>query len=268
VPYGYDADPITKQLVPNEAEARRVRLLFQRAARGELPTAIASAINFQHWPTKVYHSKRSGKVTGGGLWTARQVLIVLRNPVYMGRFADGDGSRPGCHEAIVAADVFDAVQMILASRRTSDPKPRTQSGFPFRQKLVCPRCGRFLLTYMITAKKWKQGSLAYCYYRCRSTAGGRARCKGIQYSVHEIDTAVEQVMSSPDAWHLILGQTASDEDIKTAMIIWEGLAWPYKARFFERYIDRITFPRDLSEISITFNPAVNSVFSEHWQGLT
>ena len=29
--YGYDADPVDKQLVPNRSEARRVRAIFKRA---------------------------------------------------------------------------------------------------------------------------------------------------------------------------------------------------------------------------------------------
>lgn len=84
VPYGYDSDAATKQLVPNAAEARRVRAVFGRAADGQLPKQIAFACNKQGWSTKVYHAKRSGKVTGGGRWTTRQILTVLRNPVYIG----------------------------------------------------------------------------------------------------------------------------------------------------------------------------------------
>ena len=101
VPYGYDADPVTRQLVPNRADARRVRAIFRRAARGELPSRIAEDINRLGWPTKVYRSKRSGKYSGGGKWTARQVLAPLRNPVPVGRSAHGPRARPGAasHDA-------------------------------------------------------------------------------------------------------------------------------------------------------------------------
>lgn len=107
VPYGYDADPRTKQLVPNPVEAPRIAEIFRRAAEGELPRQIAIAINDLGWPTKVYHSQRSGKTTGGGQWTARQIIDTLRNPVHIGRFNDGDDSRDGCHEAIVDQATFD-----------------------------------------------------------------------------------------------------------------------------------------------------------------
>ena len=40
VPYGYDADPATRQLIPNQSEARRVRAIFKRAANGQTPSEI------------------------------------------------------------------------------------------------------------------------------------------------------------------------------------------------------------------------------------
>jgi len=66
VPFGYDTDPETRQLVPNPIEAPQVVAIFERAARGELPKQIADDINDLGWRTKVYHSKRSGKTTGCG----------------------------------------------------------------------------------------------------------------------------------------------------------------------------------------------------------
>ena len=52
VPYGYDAHPVTKQLEPNSKEARRVRLIFRRAAEGQTPKEIAQRVNHLGWRTK------------------------------------------------------------------------------------------------------------------------------------------------------------------------------------------------------------------------
>ncbi len=82
VPYGYDADPTNKQLVPNPTEAPRVADIFRRAAEGQLPKQIAADLNDLGWPTKVYHSQRSGKTTGGGKWTARQISDTFHIPDY------------------------------------------------------------------------------------------------------------------------------------------------------------------------------------------
>jgi hypothetical protein len=34
------------------------------------------------------------------------------------------------------------------------------------------------------------GPVIRCYYRCRSTAGGREDCKGVMLSAHEVETTV------------------------------------------------------------------------------
>ena len=72
VPFGYDADPVTKQLVVNPEEGRRVRAMFEMAAEGLLPSGIAEAANQKGWRTKTREAKRTGKMSGGNPWTARQ----------------------------------------------------------------------------------------------------------------------------------------------------------------------------------------------------
>ena len=260
-PYGYDADPVTKQLVPNAPEARRVRSIFKHVAAGRLPKQIAFVCNKQGWTTKVRVAKRSGKTVGGGRWTARQVLAVLTNPVYVGQFATDDEPRPGCHEPIIARELFDHVQGILAGRRTTDRRERTRQGFPLRQKIVCPRCGRMLTTYTITKKTGPRSGLVYRYYSCRSNAGGRARCKGIQYSAHNLEAAARDMLSRPDVWREILGQDAPIKDARSAARTWGSLLWPWQMDFLRRYVQRIELRRKKSEMAIAFDPAVREAFS-------
>lgn len=73
VPYGYDGDPRTKQLVVNPKEALAVRLMFGAASEGKLPLVIPKEANARGWLTKA-----------GGLWIARRVIATLRNPVHLG----------------------------------------------------------------------------------------------------------------------------------------------------------------------------------------
>lgn len=67
VPYGYEADPVTKQLVAVRQEATRIRKMFQWAAEGKLPTEIAKTANSRCWRTK-QRTSRNGQITGGGKW--------------------------------------------------------------------------------------------------------------------------------------------------------------------------------------------------------
>ncbi len=108
--YGYDVDPRTRQLIVNPVEAGHVRIFFTMAAGGTPPTEIAAIANQRGWKTKTTTAWRSGRKTGGGPWTPRQVLDLLGNPVYVGAFAAGAETRPGIHEAIITAKDFAAAE--------------------------------------------------------------------------------------------------------------------------------------------------------------
>lgn len=84
VPFGYDADRRTKQLMPNEEESAVVKWMFAEAAAGRKPADIAVAANGLGYRTKVSIALRTGNKRGGNLWTARQVVATLRNPVHIG----------------------------------------------------------------------------------------------------------------------------------------------------------------------------------------
>lgn len=254
VPYGYDADPVTRQLVPNAVEARRVRAIFARAARGQRPSRIAEEINALGWTTKAYTSRRSGQTSRGGPWTARQVLKTLRNPVYIGRFADGDTTRPGCHEGIVNPETFDAVQQMLDARRTTDRRQRTRRSALFRRKVVCPRCGRFLSTYQVNLTLGKGYGQVYNYYRCRSTAGGRPPCKGVQFGAYEVYAIVRDIMGDPDTWRTLLGTDATDAQVRAALKAWRVVPPALQYDFLRKCIARIELVETDGTASITFTP--------------
>ncbi len=264
VPYGYDADPTTKQLVPDPTEALRVAEIFRRAADGQVARQVADDINDLGWPTKVYHSKRSDKTTGGGKWTARQINDMLRNPVYVGRFADGDDTRDGCHDAIVDEATFDAVQEQLDSRRTTNRKKRTRHDqLCFRQKVVCPQCGRFLTTYQTTKKTSDTSGIKKFFYACRSTAGGQPRCKGISYPAWDMEQAVRQMFDDPEMWLDLLGPEATDRIAEKMAETWRILPWTWQREWLKDSVTRIEIDEDDSTLSITFSrEAVKSVF-EH-----
>ncbi len=270
VPYGYDADPATKQLTPNRTEAPRAAAIFERAARGELPNQIAKDINDLGWPTKVYHSRRSGKTTGGGKWTARQIVDTLRNPVYVGRFADGTDTRDGCHEPIVDQATFDAVQRQLDSRRTTaDDRPKRvrHDHLAFRQTIACPRCGRFLTTYQITKRNTDRAGTTRFFYSCRSTAGGRPRCKGIHYPAWEFEQGVADIFTEPTTWRDLLGAAATDELLEQVMETWAAMPWLWKRDWLKGAVKRIEIDEADESIRITFSPDAARPFLQEYQAL-
>jgi len=182
VPFGYTADPESKQLVQVEREASVLREMFELVAAGVLPSEVASVAEEKGWRTRT-----------GRPWTARQVLDTVANPVYSGRFRTPDGTRPGAHEAIVHQDTFDQCARIIAGRRTRGPGPRSRRKWsPIEGKVRCTRCGRLMGIHTV-----RNGCVLYCYFRCRSTAGGQRPCTGTQVPVAQIETQVRSIFLAP-----------------------------------------------------------------------
>lgn len=255
VPYGYAADPATKQLVENRSEARRVRAIFRRAADGQPPSEIAQRIDHLGWRTKQWTSRRTGKITGGGRWTARQIICLLRNPVYLGQFSEGEAIRPGGHEAIVTPELCDAARKQLDSRRSTDASPRHTQDFPLRGKIICPKCKRPLSSYVITKTLGPQAKRVLCYYRCRSTAGGRPPCKGVSYPVWEMEDFVRRQLEDQKTWDEL---ALADARIaaKPMAALWQSLDLPSQMRILAQVVDRIEFGRKNTELRITFNDSI------------
>ena len=267
VPYGYDADPATKQLTPNPTEAPRVVEIFRRAGKGELPKEIANDINALGWPTKLYHAKRSCKTSGGGKWTARQIIDTLRNPVYLGRFAEGNSTRDGCHEPIVNQAMFDAAQRQLESRRTTARRERAHHDhLAFRQKVVCPRCSRFLTTYQSMRKLSDRSNVSNFFYACRSTAGGQPRCKGVSYPAWDIEQAVRELFDTPGTWRDLLGPDAPDGAADQIAQTWRSLPWPWQRDWLKNAVTRIELHETKGTMSITFAPDAAQSFLDQIAG--
>ena len=260
VPYGYDADPATKQLVRNRSEALRVRAIFRRAADGQTPSEIAKRIDHLGWRTKQWTSRRTGKIMGGGRWTARQIISLLRNPVYLGQFAEGQATRPGCHEAIVTPELCDAARKQLDSRRSADAPKRHTHEFPLRGKIICPKCKRPLSSYMITKTLGPQAKRVLCYYRCRSTAGGRPPCKESSYPAWEVEDFVRRQLEDPKTWDEL---ALADARIaaKPMATLWQSLDLPSQMRILPKVVERIEFGRKNTELRITFNHRIRNAIT-------
>ena len=136
VPFGYEADSRTKQFFPSSSEAAVVKWMFDQAAAGKTPAEIADAANANGWRTKQHTARRTGTRHGGNLWTARQVIATLRNPVYLGLFRDKDDFRIGHHEPIVTHEMFASVAAHLEARRTRTPGKRYQIDWPLKGRIT------------------------------------------------------------------------------------------------------------------------------------
>lgn len=187
VPFGYQADPMTKKLIPDPKESTVVRDFFELASKGARPSDLASLANLNNW------KDQNGET---GNWTARRILKLLKNPTYVGAIRNEDSTLPGEHQAIVDVAVFDTVQRELIARRTRQAIRGERKDSPERPRanllgtLVCGRCDRPMSTSVS-----HRGFSRYVYYRCRSESGGRPPCPGVNIGIYELERFVGSVLS-------------------------------------------------------------------------
>jgi site-specific DNA recombinase len=114
VPLGYDVQD--RKLVINEAEAATVRHIFQRYLElGSIVTTLTS-LDQESIKTKITQSA-NGAPRGGIAWGRGSLAHFLCNRVYIGATRHKDQHFPGEHAAIVAPDLWNAVEAQLKRNR-------------------------------------------------------------------------------------------------------------------------------------------------------
>jgi len=134
VPFGYTADHLTRQLVVMPERAQVVKRMFEMAAAGAPPSAIAM------WINSLGHDDLC-VLDGRNPWSAKGVLRALGNRVYLGRM----GAVDDAHDAIVDDELFAKARTAVEARRTRHPGRRAKDAddaFLLRQLLRCVHCNR------------------------------------------------------------------------------------------------------------------------------
>lgn len=105
-----------KKLVVNDTEAETVRTIFQTYLE------LSSVHALEHWLVEQgIRSKlrmaRSGKTGSGRPFSRGALFHLLRNRLYLGMIVHKGDVHPGQHQAIIAPELFDAVQQSLDDQR-------------------------------------------------------------------------------------------------------------------------------------------------------
>jgi len=159
-----------------------VRQLFELVADGIPPSEAARLATEKGWRT------RSGR-----LWTARQVLDTVTNPVYSGRFRAGKETRAGVHAPIIDADLFQRRAEAITARRTHSWGRRMRHTAPvLAQKVRCAKCHQ-----LMGSRVTRDGVRGYAYFRCRKAVDGRGPCTGTQIRAYDIEETVRFALMNP-----------------------------------------------------------------------
>lgn len=114
VPLGYDV--VNRRLIVNTAEAKTVRLIFERYIALRSVTLLEPDLK-QHSVVSKRAVGKSGVTRGGEAFARGALYNLLQNVTYIGHVAHRGQTYPGQHGAIIEQALFEQAQAILAENR-------------------------------------------------------------------------------------------------------------------------------------------------------
>src|SRR5687768_5105889 len=166
VPLGYE--PRSRSLVVNEAEAQTVRTLFSLYLQLGNVRRVKEEADRLNLRSK-QHCNGNGRSYGGVSFSRGAIYKILSNPIYVGEIVHRGERHPGSHPAIIAREIWDAVQNQLA---TNAARHKRQAGTPSSSLLaglIFDQGGEPL-----TPTHASKGGRRYRYYVSRSLVDGSA----------------------------------------------------------------------------------------------
>jgi DNA invertase Pin-like site-specific DNA recombinase len=172
-PHGYDVKD--RKLIVNEAEAKIVRMIFERFARVGSATLLAKALAEEGVRTK-----------RGTLFDKSSLYKLIGNRVYIGQAVHKGVAHPGEHEAIVSQMLWDRAHAAMAeSPRKRAAKARAQTPALLKGLLFGPTGAAMSPTHT------RKGGRLYRYYVSQSVLKrGTNACPVARVPAGEIEAAV------------------------------------------------------------------------------
>jgi site-specific DNA recombinase len=247
VPLGYELND--RKLLVNEAEARTVRMIFERF------TKIGSA-------TELVKRLRAENVRGkqGKLIDKGYIYKLLNNRIYIGQAVHKGTAYPGKHQAIISPALWDKVHSILADsprRRAAQTRAQTPA---LLKGLIFGPTGRAM-----TPAHTRRGGKLYRYYVSMDALKGIAdACPVRRIPAAEIESAViDQVrglLRSPEiivrTWRVARQSLdgLSEADVREALErldpLWDELFPAEQARIVQLLIERVDIGTEGADIRL------------------
>lgn len=149
IPYGYKVE--NQKLVPDEAEARIVKRVFEEYADGVPMRKIIDDLS------KDGYKNRKNKD-----FTINSFYNMIRSRKYIGEYELNGESYPDIYPPLVERELFDEVQQRIVVNRTYKNPSTVEVRYQLQGKVFCGMCG----TPMIgECGRGKSGNV-YHYYTC------------------------------------------------------------------------------------------------------
>lgn len=190
-PLGYDYNPKTKKLEPNE-QAFIIRLVFDLYIEGKSTTSIAVDLN-----------QRGYRTRKGVLFNSRSTHIILTNEKYIGTqiygkrewYKDSNGRKmskeapqedwiiyENAHEPLITKEQFMQVQKLLKSNLLVPVGARKRT-FSLSNVLKCGKCGRFMVFHHVKGKEYLKPCANMDYATGQKCGNGAIPIKDIEKNI-------------------------------------------------------------------------------------
>ncbi len=172
VPYGYELDPVIKDLKVHPKESKAVRLMFESIAAGMTLARTAEFLHEKGHVTKSRIVKRqNGKEVniGGRKFREDIVFRMIRNPFYCGFMTHNGKLGKHRYETIIPKTLYDKANSSMKKKSPDNNgvkiKPNADRHVHLLKGILkCDDCG-CSMTPVPSGKKDKDGN-QYLYYVC------------------------------------------------------------------------------------------------------
>jgi site-specific DNA recombinase len=193
VPLGYDSKD--RKIIVNDAEAARVRTIFQSYLRLGSLNRLLTDLRERGIVTKV-RALRTGETVGGIAFTRGSLAHLLRNRFYIAEVAFKGEVLPGEQQAILDRDLFEAVQAKLTTQVSAHKATRMMSAALLTGRIFDDRGHR------MTPSHARKRGVRYRYYLSSALLQGQTEQVG---SIRRVAaTAIEVLVVDAVRDHLRL----------------------------------------------------------------
>lgn len=223
VPLGYDS--IDKKLVINQAEAKTVRMLFNRYLALKSFQALTTELDQKRIVTKTRPA--DSKIKGGIPFTYGPLAYLLKNRTYLGEISHKGYQYDGEHEPIIDRKIFDQVQELLKTNSITRARQRHNSQALLTRLLFDDRGNRMSPSY--TTKN----GVRYPFYVSAAVLKGRKEHSGsiARVSAAEIESAVTKILQNiSEDDRLLTPQTLVEKYVERVAISATRLTMTLKSR--------------------------------------
>lgn len=171
--FGYQLSPDRRYEI-NEKEAAAVRDIFKLYDQGWTFVKIINYLNDLGYKTK---TKQPFK--------PNSLKLIIRNRKYIGEFRYGDMVITDQFPPIIDEELFNRVQEKLEINRRSRGRHKAKEEYLLTTKLVCGRCGAYLVGDSGTSRTGE----THRYYTC-SNKKHRKGCKAKSYRKEQLEDTI------------------------------------------------------------------------------